>query len=136
MRHIIILVEQDRKGVIADISTKLGNERINIESISASVIGAKGLVILSVGAKDYDNTIRLLKSVHYTVMPSEFIILDFEDRPGQLSLVSQTLFDNDINIESIHLITKHGEKALYAVKVDNPPIARKLLGEYLFQESL
>ena len=134
MKHIILVVD-DKKGVIADIAARLGKERINIESLSASVIGNRGMITLTVKAKDHPKAVRLLKDAGYNVMSADLILLDLVDEPGVLFQISQTLYESDINIESIHLITKHGDRALYALKVDNTQLARSLLQEHMFKDA-
>ncbi len=136
MKHVIILIPEDRKGVIADISKRLGNEGINIESVSASVVGGQGIIIITVRASEYKKTLGILKEAGYHVITADVLMLELKDEPGVLAEVSQTLFNNDINIESIHLVTKYDDKAIYALKVDRTSEARRLLADYLLDNKL
>lgn len=125
----ITIVADDRVGLLADISYILGKARINIESISVEVIGTKAIINLTL--KDDKRASRMLESNDYKVLSSEVLVVKVKDEPGELSKISKQLVDAGIGVESLYLLSRHGDYSLDALKVDNPKKAAKLLHGYL-----
>ncbi len=128
MKQITILVD-DKVGVLADISFILGKAHINIESIDASVAAGKAIINLTV--PDEARTVMLLQNNGYHVFEADVIVVRLSDKPGELSKMSKILADNGVNLESVHLITRGGQFAVYSLKVDKRAKAEKLLAPYM-----
>jgi hypothetical protein len=128
MKQVVVLVE-DKVGILADISYILGKAKINIDSISATAIGTKGVITLTVS--DEKRTKEVLENNGYKIYSSDILVVKLEDKPGELAKISKMLADNKVNIENVHVLTKDKSHALYALKVDKTPKAQKVLKDYL-----
>jgi len=128
MKQVVVLVE-DKVGILADISYILGKAKINIDSISATTIGTKGVITLTVS--DEKRTKEVLENNGYKIYSSDVLVVKLEDKPGELAKVSKMLADDKVNIENVHVLTKDKSHALYALKVDKMAKAQKILKDYL-----
>jgi len=128
MKQIVIIAE-DRVGLLADVSYLLGKAKINIESISVEVVGNKAVIRMVV--KDEKRATEVLTKNGYKVVTSDALVIKLKDEPGELSKVAKSLASNQINIENINLLTKSKEYALIALRVDKMKKAEKLLKDYL-----
>jgi len=128
MKEIIVVVE-DKVGLLADISYLLAKAKINIDAVSVEIIGTKGIIHLTI--KDEKKAIEVLENNGYKVVTSDILVIKLQDQPGELSRLSKLLAAGGVNIENVHLLTKSKDMALFALKVDKFKKAEKLLGEYL-----
>jgi len=127
----VTIVADDRVGLLSDISYILAKEKINIESILASSVGGKAVVVLYV--KDAKKTSGVLKKNGFNVFSEEALVIQLEDKPGELHKVAKKLSENKINIENVFVIAKSGGKTLLSITVDRPRKALKLLKGYLLE---
>jgi hypothetical protein len=130
MKHITI-VTKDKVGLIADVSYILGSARINIETLSAEVHG--GTSIVNIAVKDEKRATELLKSNGYDVLESELLVVKIKDEPTQMAAFTSKLLGDKINILSMHQLAKDGQFDTFAVKVDHPAKAKRMLGDYLVE---
>jgi len=128
MRELLVIAK-DRVGLLAELSYLLGEENVDIESISADTVGKEAIIHLVVS--DDKKAEELLRGAGFKVMRSDIIVINLDDKPGELSKVAKILADDQINIKNVQLLTKENSKALYAIKVDKTKKAVGLLKVYL-----
>lgn len=128
MKQITLVIE-DKVGALADISYILGKAKINIDSISVAKVGPNAVIYLTV--RDEKRAKEVLENNSYHVMSSETLVVKMKDQPGELSKLSKSLADNGVNIESIHMLTRDRENAVYSIRVDKTAKAEKILAPYL-----
>ncbi|VVB66374.1 Bifunctional uridylyltransferase/uridylyl-removing enzyme [Candidatus Gugararchaeum adminiculabundum] len=128
MKQLVVVCD-DRVGLLAEISEMLATKGINIENCSAEVIGPKAVVRLVV--KDETEAKKILETNSFNVVSMEFLSVKLEDKPGQLSKIARLLADNGIQIENIHMMVRERGRGVYALKVDDKEKARELLKDYL-----
>ena len=121
----IVIVENDRVGLLNDISYIMGKEKINIENIVGHSIGKKALIILSV--KDYKKALSVLKKNGFNVMEEDTITIKLIDKPGELSKVTDLLAKNKINIKNIYVIGRDGVTTIVALTTNKKKKAMELL---------
>ena len=131
MRRITLIVDE-RAGVLKEIAKALGDAGINIEDINAVVVGDKGIITLGVSKEDYNDTVKLLRSIGHRPIPSSSIIIKLEDKPGMLAEVTDILATNDISITNISLIDKDEDTALLVLNTTKNAEAKKLLSKFLW----
>jgi hypothetical protein len=129
----LTLVVDDEVGKLANISFILGKSKINIDSVSAGIIGGKGIIHLSV--KDYERAKQVLEANNYECLESDVFVVKLKNEPGALAEMSKMLSDNRINILNFAAITQDKENSVYSLKVDDHKKAEKLLADYLDIES-
>jgi len=127
----LVIVENDRVGLLSQIAEALGKADVNIESLSADVIGEKAIIRLIVNDEKKGN--EALVKAGFKPVASDTIVVTLEDAPGELSKVTRILSDANINLTNAYLLGKDKGKTLVAIKVEKKYYekARKLLKDYL-----
>lgn len=124
MKQLSILVK-DRIGLLAEIAEVLGANNVNVSSIAAEKLDDKALIRLVT-----DNNIiakQKLEEAKFNVIESDVLIARLNDRPGELAKLASRLAEAKVNIENIMLLSKQNGKAIYAVQVDQPDVAEKII---------
>lgn len=125
----LTLVVDDEVGKLANISFILGKSKINIDAVSAGIIGGKGIIHLSV--KEYEKAKQILETNNYRCLESDVLVVKLKNEPGALAEMSNMLSENKINIINFAAITQDKEHSIYSLKVDDHNKAEKLLKDYL-----
>jgi len=128
MKELLVLAK-DRIGLLADLSYALGQENVNIESISADTMGDKAVIHLVVS--DEKKGKEILERKGFIVMSSDAVVVKVIDLPGELAKVARILSDARVHIKNVQLVTKEGNIALYLFRVDNVKKASSLLKGYM-----
>jgi hypothetical protein len=128
MKELLVLAK-DRIGLLADLSYILGEAGINIESVSAEVIGDKAVIHLIVSNDKMGK--EVLEKGDFIVLSSDAIVVKVADIPGELSKLARKLADAKISIKNAQLLTKENKVAVYALRVDNTKKATNLLKSYM-----
>lgn len=104
MQEITIITE-NKVGALAEICELLGENGINIESISAQGLGESGLI--RVVTADAATAARALKSRKgITVKTGDILIVKVNDQPGELGKIARRLARAEVDIESMYLLSK------------------------------
>ncbi|HUH06165.1 MAG TPA: ACT domain-containing protein, partial [Egibacteraceae bacterium] len=104
MRKDLVLIPDDRPGVLARLGEAAAEAGLNIEGISAFTGQGKGLVHLLV--PDAEAALEVLSAAGFEVRGArDVLVVDVEDRPGALGEVCRRLADAEINIEQAYLAT-------------------------------
>ncbi len=125
----ITIVVNDSVGVLADISYLLGKAKINIDSLTATSLSGKAIIVFFV--KDCDKARKILASNGYETLESEILVLRLKDAPGQLSQMTMLLKKENVNIINLYFIAREKGSSILAVRVDKTSKAKKLLKPYL-----
>ena len=125
----ITIVADDNVGLLANISYILGAAHINIETLAASVQGGKCIVGITV--KDIKRATELLQNNGYKVLESEMIVVKIKDEPTRMAEFTGLLLKEKISITAMYPLSKDGSHDTFAVKVDHPAKARKVLESYI-----
>jgi len=130
MKYIMI-INKDRKGLVAEISELLGQNNINIDSINAH--SELGFALIKLFTSNNDKALSLLNESSFKAVSNENILVRIDDKPGALGLVSRTLSENDIDIRGITMIEQNKGFNIVAIVTDQDDKARKILGHTLVQ---
>jgi len=127
----LVLVTKDRVGLLADISDALGKGKVNIDSVSADVVGKNAVVRLLV-SDDKRGKVVLAKA-GFRPVSEDTIIITLDDRPGELSRAARILSEAGIGMRNVFHLSKEKGKALIALTVEPSDLlkAKKLLKEFL-----
>ncbi|MFH1224411.1 MAG: ACT domain-containing protein [Candidatus Diapherotrites archaeon] len=131
MKQLTILTD-NRPGVLAEIAERLGNNGINMESISAETF-ADGAIIRMV-TRDVAGAKKALANTGYKLTESEILLFSADDRAGSLAKIARILEKSKINIEHIYLLTKKGGRGIFAAKVNRMDDARKALAGFVAED--
>ena len=125
MERIIVMVTSE-VGVIADITGALAGAGINILSINTENTGETGLVILT--TEDNDAALRALMDAGFRAIIDDVLVFRLRDEPGALAKVAQNFKDAGVNIQSLHILDRHGDYVTFALSSDNREKAEALVG--------
>lgn len=128
MKTITVLAE-DRIGLLADISYILGKSNINIESLTVDIVGTNAVIALTI--KDYKKANSVLESNGFRIAEMDSIVIKLPNRPEALSSVADKLAGEKININDMHILSGDSHTGIFAISVDKPRKAMKLLGSVL-----
>ena len=130
MKQIVIVLE-NRSGIIADISTLMDRQAIIIESIDGQVIG--NIAVVRMLVDDYDTALKVLRDNDFNALTEEVFLVKLEDKPGALGKVARVFKDANIDIKSLRLVERDGKSAIAAISCERADEARKLLRAILVE---
>ncbi len=122
MKDITVLLE-DRPGALAKLGEALGKAEVNIKGVAGMTVVGRGLIHILVD--EADKTRRALEANDIDVEGErDVLVVDIQDRPGELGNMARRLADKEINIELAYLA---GDSRL-VLGVDDEQSARQVLG--------
>jgi len=127
----LTIIAPDKIGLLLDVTTALGKEKINIESISLEVVGNKAIIRLIVRKNKKKNAKATLEKKSFHVVSSDTFVIKLADKPGELAKIAKLMTENGVSVENVHIVDKQGGQTLCAIKVDKAKKAEDLLKEYL-----
>jgi hypothetical protein len=116
MKHITVAT-QSRRDIEKDIIGLLNESGIEIESFNAQTVGDANVVILSVDR--YDDALQLLNASSLKAVGEDGLVIQLEDRPGELARIAKKLDDEACTVRSMRILQKGGGKFVVAIAVDN-----------------
>lgn len=128
----LTIITNDKVGLISDISYILGKEKINIDGLSASVIGKK--IAITIQVKKPDKAKEVLAKNGYTHLDDEYCVVMVKDIPGELSKITGLLKKARINILHLLQVSTDGKYAMVSIKTNKPRAARQILKPYMAEE--
>ncbi len=126
MKSVTVIAE-DRVGLMADISYVLGKSGVNIESLNIEVVGAKAVISLLV--RDPKKAKTILESNGYNTAALDAIVIKVSNHLNDLSKVTEKLTRARVNIDDLSTISTSTSEGVFALRVDKPRKAAKLLGQ-------
>lgn len=130
MKQILIVLE-NRSGIIVDITAIMDEHNIDIESIDAQAIGSIGVVRMVVD--NYDTALKVLRDNDFNALTEEVFLVRLEDKPGALGRVARIFTDAKIDIKSLRLVERDGTRAIAAISCEKADEARKLIKDILVE---
>jgi hypothetical protein len=123
VRKDLVVIPEDRPGVVAELGECLGEAGINIEAISAFTGQGKGIVHLLVDRAD--DAVQILRDAGFDVRAARRVVVaPLPDEPGHLGRATRALAEADINIEQAYIAA--GSKLV--IVCDDVDRAKELLG--------
>lgn len=118
LEEIIVTIDDDRPGVLAEIGELLGNAEVNIETLSASNHNGQGIVHLVVD--DGDEAAEALASNGFRVSESRPVLTTtLDDRPGELGRYCRRLAEAGIMISAAYVAKRAGGETELIFAVDD-----------------
>ena len=113
----IVVMADNQVGVIADITAVLANAGINLESINTEANSEHGAVVLT--TDNSDHALYVLNQAGYKAVGDEVLVLRLRDEPGALAKVAENLKQAGVNIQSMHILNRHGGYAMIALTTND-----------------
>jgi hypothetical protein len=126
MRSVTI-VSDDRVGLLADVSYILGKSNINIDALFVDVVGGKAIISLEV--KDPKKAVDVLaRNGFLTTNPEALIVKAGSNAQG---MITEMLEGERIKVTEFSVLTSDTSGGIYAIHVDKPRKASRMLGELM-----
>lgn len=124
-KQVSIFLE-NRAGRLADVTTLLGDNGVNIRALSLADTADFGILRLIVN--DPDKALSLLKKAGLTVRETEVVAAEVPDRPGGLAEILRLLSAEQINVEYMYAFVRSpAESAIMIFRFDDPARALEVL---------
>ena len=129
MRQITV-VSANRVGALADVTSTLAREGINIDTMDAETFGDVGVLILSVDHYDAAmNALRALPGLR--VVSEEAIVIRLHNEPGALARIAERFREAGINLRSLRFLHREDEYGLVAIATERTEEALALVKDVL-----
>ncbi|MHC4401790.1 MAG: ACT domain-containing protein [Planctomycetota bacterium] len=128
MKQITIVCDS-RPGVMAEISEALAGAGVNIETLDAESFGSSGVINLTVDR--YDEALRALARTPFRAISEDAIVVQLDDRPGELAQIMRRFKEANINLRSIHIVRRDAGKVIVAVSTRRTEEAKELVKDVL-----
>lgn len=115
-------------GVLNKILNKMTKSTINILGLTINETGSLGELRLIVDK--IQEAKNLFKKLAITANTVKVLIIETDNKPGQLSTIAAILSKEDINIDYIYTISSTGQKAYTVVKTWNMEETEELFAEH------
>jgi hypothetical protein len=117
---------RNRPGALAEFAAALGEHGVDIRDIAGGGLGDVGYAIVT--TSDEAVTREVLRESGHLFAEGQAVIVEIQDRPGELATVTERLGDAGININGIVLVGRSVTTVDVAITVDDPAGARRVLG--------
>lgn len=123
LEEIIVTMDENRPGVLAEIGELLGRAGVNIETLAASHYLERGIIHIVVD--DGDDAAETLKSNGYQVEQVRPVMTTtLDDRPGEFGSYCRRLSDAGVDISAVYLAHKGEGETELIFAVDDINAAR------------
>jgi len=123
LRQFEILIN-DRPGELAKVTDALAMNGVNIMAIASERCENP---IIRIVTDDEQSTRSALKKANMKFKENELMVIELQDRPGELNKMAKKLAKAGVNVESIHILSKGTSTTSIALVVDNYKKASEIL---------
>ncbi|HJO09437.1 MAG TPA: hypothetical protein QGH16_06270, partial [Verrucomicrobiota bacterium] len=103
----ITIITKDYNGLTADITSALGSNDINIESLDAKKIDDVGVVMLRVD--QYDRAQHVLHDAGWSPITEDALLVRVKDEPGAVANLAKRFRDANLHVSSMRIVQHHGD---------------------------
>jgi len=125
----IVIVTQNRAGLLADIAEILARNNINIETLDAEEVHDTAVIELTVDR--YDEALQRLRDAGFDAVTEDAFLIRLKDEPGALARVAKRFKDANIDLRSVRIVRRLKDSAIVAVATARTEEAKALVREYL-----
>lgn len=128
----LTVITANQTGDLADITTALAEQQINVENIEADGHGRRGVCVLTVALDVYDEAIRTLReNTPFQVFTEDALVIRIEDRPGALAEIATRFKEASVSLRSMHIIQRNGGVSLASIVAEDRARAQELVRDVL-----
>jgi histidine decarboxylase len=125
----IVIVSENRPNMLAEVAEAMTAAGVDIEFFHAETIGSSKVAVLIVDR--YDAALQALARTPFQAISEDALVIQLDDRPGELARITGRLRDAHIDLHSIRIIRREPSKAIVAVATQNNEAAKDLLKDLL-----
>lgn len=130
----VTVISEDRAGLLADLSYVLGKSNINIESLDVDILGSKAIISMLV--KDQKKTISVLQQNGFEIADNSPLVIKVPNNPDALPKIVARLDQEKVRVEGMLMLGKDVSTGIFAINVDKPRKAVKLLNDVMVNSAL
>ena len=134
MQRIIVNVKNEI-GVIADLTSLLADQGINIVGIDTEGSDASGVVVISTEDTEHHQALLAIANAGYKAISDESLVIRLRDEPGALAKIAERFRRHNINILSLHIVNRTEGFTTVSLSADDFATARKLVKDQLVETS-
>jgi hypothetical protein len=131
MKQLTVLVPNEI-GVAARLTTCLADHGVNIEEIDLEGMENRGIVVLTVDR--YDDALRALSDQGFRVITQNTLLIRLQDRPGALATVAVRLKNANLDVRSMHILSRHEGGVIVSLVASDNAKAAEVLKDVLVTE--
>jgi hypothetical protein len=124
MKDFVIQLSH-RPGELASVTNALSLQGVNIRSLAAMTLGNQA--VLRLIPDDAGAARDALRAGNIRFEEREVVTVMLENRAGEITGLAGKLADAGLNLEAVYVIGLAGELIEFAVAVDDPKKAKKVL---------
>jgi hypothetical protein len=117
---------RNRPGALAEFTAALAEHGVDIRDIAGGGLGDVGYAIVTTNEEAAAR--EVLRESGHLFAEGQPVIVEIQDRQGELATVTERLGNAGININGIVLVGRSGTTVDIAITVDDPASARHVLG--------
>ena len=131
----IVITTKNKVGIMADIATMLANQGVNIEAVSGYESGKTAKLMLVTNA-NLRIVGELRKKGYRSLKETEVVLVELENKPGALKVVTTELKKKHIDITYIYITSSYfGPSSRLVMRTSDNEKAMALLTKYLENNS-
>ena len=123
----IVIIVDNRVGVLADITGVLAGAGINIESMETEIAGQRGAITMTVN--ETDHALSLLNQAGFKAVGEDTVVIRLLDEPGSLARVADRLKQAEVNIQNLHILGRQDGYSLIALTTSDRAATEAALRE-------
>ena len=128
----LTIVQENYPGLLAEVTSLLEQEGIDVVDFSAQAVGNTAVICLS--PEPYRESFRLLSDAGYRVIANEHLLVHLDRRAGALAELSRRLADADVEVRGLHIVNKDESAGIVALETADLEKARTILTDILVWE--
>lgn len=111
----ITVISPNKVGALAILSESLGSVGVNIEAISAYEKNERA--IFRILTNDVISAMKAISKLQgFKAFENDVIVLELDNRPGQLGKITRKLSNRNVNLESLYIVSRKNNKTSVAIK--------------------
>jgi hypothetical protein len=123
----VTVIAEDRVALLADISYVLGKAGVNIETLNMEIVGGKAVISFLV--RDPRKAKDILERNGYNTAELDAIVIKVSNHLSEMARITEKLTKARVNVDNVSVISSSPNEGVFALKVDKPRKAVKLLGD-------
>ena len=125
LEELVVVVDDDRPGLLAELGELLGNSGVNIHTLAGSNINGQGIIHLVVD--DGEDAGEVLAANGFTVTGvREVLSVTLDDRPGELGRYCRKLSEAGVSVKAVYVARRDAGETELIFSVDDLHAAQRL----------
>lgn len=123
LEELVVIVDDDRPGLLAEMGELLGSADVNIHTLAASNVNGQGIIHLVVD--DGEDASELLMSNGFKVDGARPVMsVTLDDQPGELGRYCRRLSDAGVSVRAVYVAHRNVGETELIFAVDDLHAAR------------